>query len=364
MSERTIPIHPVASSAAQRGLSIPPVKDAQGPARDGFDRPIQDLRISVTDRCNFRCSYCMPKSVFNADYTFLPQGELLSFEEIARLAGVFANLGVEKIRLTGGEPLLRRHLPKLIEMLAAQLPLVELTLTTNGAALAAHAQSLKDAGLQRITVSLDAMDDAIFRRMNDMDFPVAKVLHAIDVATQVGLAPVKVNMVVQKGVNDTEVVPMARHFRNRNVILRFIEFMDVGSTNGWNLNAVLPAKAIIERLDKAFGVMPLEPNYRGEVAERWSYRDGAGEFGVIASVTQPFCGGCTRARLSTDGQLYTCLFAQAGYDLRRFLREGMDNHQLREAILGVWQSRQDRYSAERTAHTGHRPKVEMSYIGG
>ncbi len=292
------------------------------PVLDTFHRPLRDLRISVTDRCNFRCTYCMPKEVFGRDFAFLPPGQILSFEEITRLARIFLSLGVEKIRLTGGEPLVRRDMETLIAMLSPLPGLRDLTLTTNGAQLARKAMALKEAGLQRVTVSLDSLDDAVFQTMNDVAFPVARVLDGIARAQEVGLTPVKINMVVQRGVNEDSIVPMARHFQHTGCILRFIEFMDVGATNGWRLEDVVPASEIIRRIDAALPLEPIAPNYPGEVARRYRYHDGGGEIGVIASVTQPFCGDCTRARLSADGRLYTCLFAADGFDLRALLREG------------------------------------------
>jgi cyclic pyranopterin phosphate synthase len=329
---------------------------------DTRGRALADLRISVTDRCNFRCVYCMPKDVFGRDYPFLAQDELLSFEEIGRVARAFVGLGVRKIRLTGGEPLLRRNLERLIESLA-RIPDIDLTLTTNGALLARKARSLRDAGLKRVTVSLDALDDATFRAMNDVDFPVARVLEGIDAAAAVGL-PVKVNAVVKRGVNDEGIVDLAKHFRAAGHPVRFIEFMDVGATNGWRLDDVVPAGEIVERIDAELPLEPVEAAYRGEVARRWRYRDGSGEIGVIASVTQPFCSDCTRARISADGKLYTCLFAVRGTDLRAVLRDGASDEELHDAIQGVWAGRADRYSELRTEQTAALPKVEMSYIGG
>src|SRR4051812_48139367 len=316
---------------------------------DTFHRPLRDLRVSITDRCNFRCVYCMPKEVYGRDYAFLPRRDLLTFEEITRLARVFAGVGVEKIRLTGGEPLIRRDVERLVEMLA-EIHGLDLTLTTNGAVLAQKAQALKDAGLGRITVSLDSLDDEIFRAMNDVDFPVQTVLDGIEAASAVGL-PVKVNVVVKRGVNEDSVLPMARRFRDRGHIVRFIEYMDVGHTNGWRLDDVVPAADIVAALDAAFGVEPVEPGYRGEVAKRWRYRDGVGEFGVIASVTQPFCGDCTRARLSAEGKLFTCLFALRGHDLRALIRSGATDEELDASIRGFWGARKDRYSELRTANT-------------
>jgi len=333
------------------------------PIQDKFGRPLRDLRISVTDRCNFRCSYCMPKDVFGRNYAFLPKSELLTFEEIARLARVFVGLGVRKIRLTGGEPLLRRDIEVLVAMLA-EIPGLEIAMTTNGSALVTKAQALKDAGLKRITISLDALDDAIFKAMNEVDFPVARVLEGIAVAREAGLTPIKINMVVRRGVNEGEILPMARFFHGSGHILRFIEYMDVGASNGWRMDDVVPAKEIIETINAEMPIEPLDPNYRGEVAQRWRFKDGGGEIGVIASVTQPFCGDCTRLRLSAKGELYTCLFGISGYDLRAPLRSGSDDDALAEAIRNLWQGRQDRYSELRTSATANLPKVEMSYIGG
>jgi len=342
---------------------------AYGPLRDFHElvdarrRPLHDLRISVTDRCNFRCVYCMPKEVFGRDYPFLPQAQLLTFEEIERVARIFVGLGVRKLRLTGGEPLLRRRIERLVEKLARISADVDLTLTTNGVLLGQKAQALRSAGLRRVTVSLDSLDDATFRAMNDVDFPVARVLEGIDAAAAAGLGPIKINMVVKRGTNDASVVPMARHFRGSGHIVRFIEYMDVGATNGWRMNDVVPARDIVSAIDREFPLAPADANYTGEVAERWRYRDGSGEIGVIASVTQAFCRDCTRARLSTDGKLYTCLFAGRGHDLRELVREGASDAQLRNAIAAVWSHRADRYSESRTAAT-RTAKVEMSYIGG
>ena len=329
---------------------------------DTFHRPLRDLRVSITDRCNFRCVYCMPKEVYGRDHAFLPRRDLLTFEEIVRLAHVFAGLGVQKIRLTGGEPLIRRDVERLVEMLA-QIPDLELTLTTNGALLVQKAQALRDAGLGRITVSLDSLDDDVFRAMNDVDFPVQTVLDGIETASAAGL-PVKVNVVVKRGVNEDSVLPMARHFRERGHIVRFIEYMDVGSTNGWRMDDVVPAAEIVAAIDAALPLEPLPPRYPGEVAERYRYRDGSGEVGVIASVTRPFCGACTRARLSADGSLYTCLFATTGHDLRALVRGGAGDEEIAAALGGIWRERTDRYSDLRSAATGDLPKVEMSYIGG
>lgn len=330
---------------------------------DRLGRPIRDLRISVTDRCNFRCVYCMPSEVYGRDYPFLPRAKLLTFEEIERLARTFAGLGVEKIRITGGEPLVRRDLETLVGMLAP-IPGLDLTLTTNGALLAQKAQALKDAGLDRITVSLDSLDDEAFRAMNDVDFPVARVLAGIDAAVAAGLEPVKVNVVVKRGVNEHGILEMARAFRGTSVVVRFIEYMDVGHTNGWRLDDVVPAAEIVEAIDAELPLEPVEAAYRGEVANRWRYRDGSGEIGVIASVTQPFCGDCTRARLSADGKLHTCLFAVQGHDLRALLRGGASDNDLTRAVADVWSARTDRYSELRSAETADLPKVEMSYIGG
>jgi cyclic pyranopterin phosphate synthase len=336
---------------------------------DTLQRPLRDLRISVTDRCNFRCVYCMPKEVFGRDYRFLPRRELLTFEEIERVARVFVGLGVNKLRITGGEPLLRRDLEVLIAQLAALSVRengggdLDLTLTTNGALLAQKAQSLADAGLSRVTVSLDSLDDEVFRAMNDVDFPVARVLGGIDAAAAAGL-PVKVNVVVKRGLNEGSVLDIARRFRGTGHAVRFIEFMDVGATNGWRLDDVVPAAEIVRTIGAEFPLEPVESAYRGEVAERYRYLDGAGEIGVIASVTQPFCGDCTRARISADGKLYTCLFAVRGHDLRAVLRSGAADNEVEETIRAVWQRRTDRYSELRTNDTSALRKVEMSYIGG
>jgi len=329
---------------------------------DTLGRPVRDLRISVTDRCNFRCTYCMPKSVFGHEYRFMDRKELLTFEELERVAQAFVGLGVEKIRLTGGEPLLRKEIEQLVGRLGA-IEGLDLTLTTNASLLARKAEALRDAGLDRVNVSLDSLDDETFRAMNDVDFPVARVLEGIDAAAAAGL-PVKVNAVVKRGVNDEGVVEMARHFRGTGHSLRFIEYMDVGATNGWRLDDVVPAAEIVERIDAVFPLEPVEAAYRGEVAQRFRYRDGAGEIGVISSVTQPFCGDCTRARISAEGKLYTCLFAVRGTDLRALLREGASDEELRDAIAAVWGRRTDRYSEIRTERTSELPRIEMSYIGG
>lgn len=330
---------------------------------DTLSRPLRDLRISVTDRCNFRCVYCMPKEIFGKDHLFLPRAELLTFEEIYRLARLCVDLGVRKIRLTGGEPLLRHDLERLIAMLAA-LPGLDLTLTTNGSFPARRVQSLKDAGLRRMTVSLDSLDNAVFQKMNDVDFPVERVLEWIEASAAAGLTPVKINMVVKRGVNEDSVVPMARHFKGAGHIVRFIEYMDVGSSNGWRMDEVVPAAEIIAAIDAVMSIAPVDPNYTGEVAERYRYRDGSGEIGIIASVTHAFCRDCSRARLSTDGKLFTCLFAAHGRDLRALLRSGASDAELTAAIASVWRQRSDRYSEIRSAATVALAKVEMSYIGG
>ena len=329
---------------------------------DTRQRPLRDLRISVTDRCNFRCVYCMPKSAFGHDHAFLARNEILSYEEIHRLAGLFVAHGVTKIRLTGGEPLIRRDIEKLIERLAT-LPGVELSLTTNGSMLARRAASLRNAGLNRVTVSLDAIDQDIFGRMNDVDFPVSEVLDGIAAAERAGLKPIKVNAVIKRGANDSEILPLARHFRGSGHILRFIEYMDVGNANAWNMQDVVPAAEIIRHIDAEWPLEAIDANYPGEVAERWRFRDGGGEIGVVASVTQAFCSGCTRLRLATDGQVYTCLFAGAGTDLRQALRSGESDEQLSQRIAALWQTRSDRYSELRMKAIPLR-KIEMSYIGG
>ena len=336
---------------------------AAAPAADRLGRPLRDLRISVTDRCNFRCVYCMPKEVFGADYAFLERKEILTFEEIARVARIFHGLGAEKIRLTGGEPLVRRNLEQLIGMLA-RIPGLDLTLTTNGSLLERKAEALRKAGLKRITVSLDALDDATFMRMNDVDFPVARVLKGIEAATAVGLAPVKINMVVKRGENEQGILPMARHFRGSGHILRFIEYMDVGHTNGWRMDDVVTAREIVEMINREAPLEPADPNYKGEVAERWRYKDGSGEIGVIASVTHAFCRDCTRIRLSTEGKLFTCLFATTGHDLRALLRGGATDAEIRDTVAALWTKRADRYSEIRTSQTTKLEKIEMSYIGG
>jgi len=339
--------------------------------RDQLGRMLRDLRISVTDRCNFRCTYCMPKDVFGADYPYLPKSEILSFEEIVRIVRVFASLGMEKLRLTGGEPLLRRDLPSLIHQLSAVTGLKDMALTTNGAALSALARPLRQAGLNRLTVSVDALDDATFKSMNDADFPVQRVLRGIDAALSAGFDRIKINMVVKKGLNEDQLVPMARHFSGPQYILRFIEYMDVGSTNGWQLKDVVPAAEIIRQLNRELNLEPVTANYDGEVARRFICRDSETEIGIIASVTQPFCRGCTRARLSADGQLYTCLFAHAGHDLKSLLRTPrVSDDDLALAVRTIWQARNDRYSEQRfkisatSLASDKMPRAEMSRLGG
>jgi cyclic pyranopterin phosphate synthase len=331
---------------------------------DAFGRPLRDLRISVTDRCNFRCTYCMPREVFGPGYQFLQRAEILSYEEITRLARIFVAHGVEKIRLTGGEPLVRRNLDELIAQLKDISGLKDLTLTTNGSLLRAQARKLKAAGLQRITVSLDSLDDAVFQRMNDAGVPVSAVLDGIAAAQEAGLAPIKVNAVVQRGVNDHTVVDLARHFKGTDVIVRFIEYMDVGATNGWQLDQVVTAGELARMIDSEMPIEPAERNYRGEVAQRWRYRDGSGEIGIISSISEPFCGACTRARLSAEGELYTCLFGVKGHDFRALLRGSADDEEIADFLSRVWRIRDDRYSELRTAETALLPKVEMSHIGG
>ncbi|MFM0072339.1 GTP 3',8-cyclase MoaA [Paraburkholderia sediminicola] len=369
MSRRIIPVADLSAVPVITG----PVQAPSGALHDTLARPLRDLRISVTDRCNFRCVYCMPRAVFDKDYAFLPHSALLSFEEIERLARLFVAHGVEKIRLTGGEPLLRKNLEFLIERLA-QLTTPEgrpldLTLTTNGSLLERKARSLKDAGLTRVTVSLDALDDTLFRRMNDADFAVADVLDGIAAAQAVGLAPVKVNMVVKRGTNDGEIVPMARHFKGSGAVLRFIEYMDVGTSNGWNMTEVLPSADVVTRIAEHFPLMPLEAHSAAETAQRWGYVDGSGEIGVISSVTRAFCSSCTRARLSTEGKLYLCLFASSGHDLRALLRSGASDAAIATAVAEIWQGRSDRYSQLRGSNAAalraqDARRVEMSYIGG
>ena len=330
---------------------------------DTLHRPLRDLRISVTDRCNFRCVYCMPKEIFGPDHQFLHRDEILTFEEITRLARIFVNHGVRKIRLTGGEPLVRRDLHLLIGMLA-EIPDLDLTLTTNGALLPKQARALKAAGLKRVTVSLDSLDNKIFKAMNDVDFPVEKVLEGMDAAAEVGLEPIKVNMVVKRGLNESSILPMARHFREKGYILRFIEYMDVGHSNGWRMDDVVPAKEIVNLISAEMPLEPVDPNYRGEVAERWRYKDGKGEIGVIASVTQAFCSTCNRARLSAEGSLYTCLFGIKGHDFKSLMRSGATDDEISQLLTRVWGKRTDRYSEIRSENTIALPKVEMSHIGG
>ena len=330
---------------------------------DTLNRPLRDLRISVTDRCNFRCVYCMPKEIFGPDYAYLQRDQILSFEEITRLARIFANHGVQKIRLTGGEPLVRKDLHVLIKMLS-DIPDLDLTLTTNGALLAKQARALKDAGLKRVSVSLDSLDNEIFKAMNDVDFPVEKVLEGMEAAAQVGLEPLKVNMVVKRGVNESSILPMARFFREKGYILRFIEYMDVGHSNGWRMDDIVPAKEIVKMISAQMPLEPVDPNYRGEVAERWRYKDGSGEIGVIASVTQAFCSTCNRARLSAEGKLYTCLFGIKGHDFKSLIRGGATDDEISQLLTRVWGKRTDRYSELRSENTIDLPKVEMSHIGG
>ncbi len=369
-SSRVIPLYDARRVVTSPALQLLPEGAL---VADQLGRPLRDLRISVTDRCNFRCGYCMPKQVFDKHHQFLPHAELLSFEEITRLARVFVGLGVEKLRITGGEPTLRRGLEDLIAMLAElRTPdgrELDLTLTTNGSLLTRKAAALKAAGLKRLTVSLDGLDDAVFQRMNDVGFPVSDVLDGIQAARDAGLGPIKVNMVVQRGVNDDQVLPMARHFRGSGVVLRFIEFMDVGATNGWRMDQVLPSAELLQRLQAEFPLVPLSASAPGETAERWGYADGAGEIGLISSVTQAFCGDCNRARLSTEGQLYTCLFATRGHDLRTLLRgpAAASDEQLAGAVAGVWGQRADRYSQLRGSGIelpADERRVEMHYIGG
>ncbi len=331
---------------------------------DTLSRPLHDLRISVTDRCNFRCTYCMPRSVFGRDYQFLPHDQLLTFEEITRLARNFVNLGVRKIRLTGGEPMMRRELETLVAKLAEIPGVDDLAMTTNGSFPVERVQSLKDAGLKRISVSLDALDNRTFKKMNDADFPVASVLEWIEASAAAGLGPIKVNMVVRRGINEHSILPMARYFHEKGHILRFIEYMDVGHSNGWRLDDVVTARQIRDLIHAELPIEPMEPNYRGEVANRYRYADGSGEIGIIASVSQPFCGNCNRARISADGRLFTCLFAIQGADLRSLLRNGANDENLRDTIGSVWQKRTDRYSELRSSQSVDLPKVEMSYIGG
>lgn len=333
------------------------------PLIDTLNRPLRDLRISVTDRCNFRCVYCMPKEIFGTDYKFLHRDQVLTFEEITRLTKIFVAHGVKKIRLTGGEPLVRKDLPDLIAMLAA-IPNLDLTMTTNGSLLPKFAQALKDAGLKRVTVSLDSLDNAIFKSMNDVDFPVEKVIEGMDAAAAVGLGPIKVNMVVKRGVNENSILPMARFFREKGYILRFIEYMDVGHSNGWRMDEVVPSAEIVKMINAEMPLESADPNYPGEVAGRWRYKDGKGEIGMISSVTQAFCRDCNRARITAEGQLYTCLFAVKGHDFRALLRDGTSDDAISQEITRVWNKRTDRYSEIRSENTTALPKVEMSHIGG
>lgn len=330
---------------------------------DTRKRHLRDLRISVTDRCNFRCTYCMPKSVYDRDFKFLERTQLLSFDEINRLVGIFKDHGVEKVRITGGEPLLRKQLEKLLEMISVSHQL-DLTLTTNATLLKQKASMLLNAGLNRITVSLDSLDDHTFQIMNDMKVPVSKVLEGIEEADRVGFKPIKINMVVKQGINDQHVVEMAKYFKGTGHIVRFIEFMDVGSTNGWQMSHVVPSRQLVSQINEIFPIEPVEPNYIGEVAERWKYKDGSGEIGFISSVTQAFCDSCTRARLSAEGSIYTCLFATKGMDLRMLLRTGATDATISNVINNLWQAREDNYSEIRTAETASLRKIEMSYIGG
>ena len=357
MMKKVIGIRPESGASRPAAAAF-----AGGRLADTLGRPMRDLRISVTDRCNFRCVYCMPREVFDANYRFLPHSAILSFEEIARLARIFVGLGVRKIRLTGGEPLVRRNLERLVAMLSELK--TEITLTTNGSLLARQADALKKAGLDRVTVSLDSLDDATFRAMNDADFPVAKVIEGIEAAAAAGLAPVKINMVVKRGVNDGDIAAMAGRWRGSGHIVRFIEYMDVGATNGWRMDDVVPSAEVVRRIGSRWPLEPIGANYPGEVAQRWRYADGAGEIGVISSVTQAFCASCNRMRLSTEGSLYTCLFAGSGHDLKSLLRGGASDERMRDEIAAVWQRRADRYSEIRTAETAKLRKVEMSYIGG
>lgn len=340
-----------------------------GEILDARSRPLHDLRISVTDRCNFRCVYCMPKEIFGRDFQFRERSELLSFEEIERLARISVSLGVTKLRLTGGEPLLRRGIVDLVAMLSnlrtPEGKRIDLAMTTNGSALPVLAPALKEAGLNRVTISLDSLDDEKFKAINDVNFPVSKVLEAIQVARKVGLGPVKINTVIKRGVNDSEILSLAEHFRGTGNILRFIEFMDVGTTNGWKLDEVLPSAEVVSMINERWALEPVTKTEPGETANRWRYKDGAGEIGVISSVTNAFCGNCSRARVSAEGQLYTCLFAGSGYDLRQLMRDGISDEDLAKALTGHWRKRDDNYSELRAALTpGNRKRIEMSYIGG
>ena len=386
MTERLVPrvvplvdqrsaVLPMPAAAFAAGSRIA----ASGLLTDQRARALRDLRISITDRCNFRCNYCMPKEVFDKDHIYLPHGDLLTFEEITRIAKVFVAHGVQKIRLTGGEPLLRKNIESLIAQLAelrtSEGRPLDLTLTTNGSLLARKARALKAAGLQRVTVSLDGLDDAVFRSMNDVDFPVSEVLTGIEAARDAGLGPIKINMVVKRGTNENQILPMARHFRGSGMVLRFIEYMDVGASNGWRMDDVLPSSEVVKRIAAELPLVQLDPSNPGETAERWGYADAAGqhdktlgEIGVISSVTQAFCGDCNRARLSTEGKLYLCLFASQAYDLRALLRNQSSQADLESAVAHIWQGRSDNYSESRSAHSGDsapaQRRVEMSYIGG
>jgi GTP 3',8-cyclase len=376
MQSNIIPIIKVNEPAqplreGQAGLLAPEPKSSdrsENAMRDELGRAFRDLRISVTDRCNFRCTYCMPKSIFDHEHVYLPQSEILNFEEILRFTRAMAPLGLRKVRLTGGEPLLRKNIEVLIAMLREALPEIDLTLTTNGSALAQKAHALKAAGLDRVTVSLDALDDSVFKAMNDVDFPVAKVLEGVEAAAAAGLGPVKINAVIKRGVNEDQVVKMVQYFRHTSHTIRFIEFMDVGSTNGWRMDDVMTAREMLDAIRELGAIEPIEAEYKGEVAQRWRFVGESNEFGVIASVTEAFCSDCNRARLSTNGQLFTCLFAERGYEIKSLLRRGLAPDQEREtiqdALLGIWQHRADRYSQIRTANTTRQPKVEMSFIGG
>jgi cyclic pyranopterin phosphate synthase len=370
MTKRVIPISLQSNPRPRQNYADAPT--TSGVLIDTLHRPLRDLRISVTDRCNFRCVYCMPRHIFDQHYSFLPQHALLTFEEITRVAQLLVAQGVTKIRLTGGEPLLRKNIERLVAMLRQlttpdQTPL-ELTLTTNGALLAQKAKLLKEAGLDRVTVSLDALDEATFKRVNDTDFSVKEILHGIEVARQVGLDPIKINMVVKAGINEDQIVPMARHFKNSSCILRFIEYMDVGSTNSWKANQVISSQTIVDQINQAFGsapqLIPIPSNYRGETAQRWKYSDGVGEIGIVASVTHAFCHDCTRLRLATDGKVYTCLFTSHGHDIRDLLRGNVDDEQLAQVLAQIWTIRSDRYSELRGPQNTSQHKVEMSYIGG
>ena len=337
----------------------------QKPVTDQLSRPIRDIRVSITDRCNFRCVYCMPKEFFGSNHAFLQRAELLTFEEIERVIRAFVANGVKKVRITGGEPMVRRNLPELIGRLSAMDGVEDLSMTTNASLLStAAAQELKNAGLQRITISLDAIDNDVFSAINDVKFPVKRVLQGIENAKSAGISPIKVNMVVARDMNENEILPMVRQFRGSDIILRFIEFMDVGNTNEWQMNKVISAREIIDLIDSEFPIQPVSPTYRGEVAKRWKYKDGKGEVGIISSVTEPFCGTCNRARLTAEGKVFTCLFATDGFDLREQIRRGVDGEELKDVIASLWSKRNDRYSELRSQISSVKPKVEMSYVGG